>query len=744
MASAVGKKGFLNPCLLHMQKMGLELKCPMCLDLLSRPQLLPCNHVMCSSCLSRPVEFKLKCTICKLPYTSQDVRSTPFIENMTNIYKSMESAFDAYLFHLKSLNNLHDGRLYFGKNVGSENTSNTEKLRGGPQSSPKEDAVCLNSSEPSFLCRNKADVPNFPSQQDEELPERPPNFCELRNDLEIDRSGRLGFQSSVCYDTKDASTSDKDPTVSLNFWLENLQGKDCSTRHRNVSHQEQTSLGSPPPFCDSKDSDDDSRNHGIIHGTEELAKRILSSTKTHPGMNLEASAVMPSSPYTDISTSDTTNLENSKANVNKRSLSPAKEHSDHESKRQKLNLECQVLSSNKLNPVDANLVVECAFCQSPKASEVTGAMLHYANGEAVVAEPAQDVNVVHVHKRCVEWAPQVYFVNETIMNLEAEVARGAKIKCSECGKKGAALGCYAKSCRRSYHVPCSVYIEGCRWDDANFLMLCPTHSSLKFPSEKSKSKKHMKAKQCSFLKGSLKSNSTREESTEVWTASLAVTCGWVLCGSALSPVEKDLVNEFASLTGSTIKKNWDPSVTHVISSTDATGACRRTLKILMGILNGKWILTFDWVKACLEAQYPVPEEAYEVSQDIHGCCDGPKNGRERVMEKAPKLFSGVYFYFSEAFEPSYKGDLKDLIIVAGGVVLDDKKEIRNTEAILATTIVIYNADPSDNCNESEFSEVIESNRKEAELLASGTGAWVAAHTWLLDSIAACKLLPLVS
>ncbi|KAG9446877.1 hypothetical protein H6P81_013005 [Aristolochia fimbriata] len=747
MEIGASKRGFLNPCLLHLQKMGLELKCPLCLDLLSSPQLLPCNHVLCSSCLTRPVEVKLKCAVCKFPYTSQDVRSAPFIENMTSIYKSMNSAFDAYLSQLKTLNDLHDGRVDFDKNGCNENTGNSVSLKGQPECAHKEGSFFLNSSEPSFLSRSKAHCSIIPTQQVEKLPEKPVSISDIRNDIETDGSGRLGGQPSVCCETRDGSTRVKDPTVSLNLWLSNLQDRDSSIRQKNVSHQEQTSLGSPPSACDPKDSDDDSHGHGILQGTES-AKRSLSSTETRPGLNLDASAVMSSSPNTDSSSNDATNLGNSKAKINRRSVSPAIEHFDRESKRPKLNIECQVVSSNKLNPVDANPSVICAFCQAPNASEVTGVMLHYANGEAVEGDEALDVDVVHVHKRCVEWAPQVYFVDETVMNLEAEVSRGAKIRCSECGKKGAALGCYARSCKRSYHVPCSSCIEGCRWDNDNFLMLCPMHSSLKFPGEKSKSKKNMKAKQCLFrsLKPSSdQPNNPRAASGELGTASLANTYGWVLCGSALNPREKDLVKELTSSTGSLVIKNWDPSVTHVISSPDASGATRRTFKILMGILTGKWILHIDWIKACLEAQRPVPEEPYEVSLDIHGCCDGPKNGRKRVMEKAPKLFSGVNFYFSDAFEPSYRGDLAELITVAGGILLENKEEIRNAEAILVTTIIIYNGDPSEDCNENELlSEVLESNRKEAEVLAAGTGAWVAPHSWLLDSIAACKLLPLVS
>lgn len=48
--------------------------------------------------------------------------------------------------------------------------------------------------------------------------------------------------------------------------------------------------------------------------------------------------------------------------------------------------------------------------------------------------------------------------------------------------------------------------------------------------------------------------------------------------------------KFASVCGATVAKYWKPNVTHVIASTDAQGACTRTLKVLMAILNGRWIV----------------------------------------------------------------------------------------------------------------------------------------------------------
>lgn len=60
--------------------------------------------------------------------------------------------------------------------------------------------------------------------------------------------------------------------------------------------------------------------------------------------------------------------------------------------------------------------------------------------------------------------PQVYYEGDEIKKLEIEVARAGKLRCSSCGQKGAALGCYVKACRKTYHATCALKISDCRWD----------------------------------------------------------------------------------------------------------------------------------------------------------------------------------------------------------------------------------------------------------------------------------------
>nr|XP_027188299.1 BRCA1-associated RING domain protein 1 isoform X2 [Cicer arietinum]XP_027188300.1 BRCA1-associated RING domain protein 1 isoform X2 [Cicer arietinum]XP_027188301.1 BRCA1-associated RING domain protein 1 isoform X2 [Cicer arietinum] len=377
----------------------------------------------------------------------------------------------------------------------------------------------------------------------------------------------------------------------------------------------------------------------------------------------------------------------------------------------------------------------CLFCQSSVISEATGPMLHYAYGISVTGDAAMQPNVIHVHRVCIDWAPQVYFVGETVKNLKAEVARGAKLKCTKCGLKGAALGCYVKSCRRTYHVTCAMDISTCRWDHVDFLLLCPVHSNVKFPNEKSRHNKQ------AIQKHPVSSHLPFQQSNQLG-ALQDDDKKMVFCGSALSNEEKVLLINFASKVGATVTKFWTSDVTHVIAATDANGACTRTLKVLMAILNGQWILKMDWIRACMEVTGLVDEVLYEIDLDNQGCNGGPKAGRLRALANEPKLFSGLKFYFSGDYDLSYKEDLEDLVEAGGGAVLRSKDELEVRRD--ANLLVVYNLDPPQGCKLGEEVSILWQRLNGAEDLAANTRGQVIGHTWILESIAACKLQPFVS
>ncbi|KAK9058368.1 hypothetical protein SSX86_023209 [Deinandra increscens subsp. villosa] len=379
----------------------------------------------------------------------------------------------------------------------------------------------------------------------------------------------------------------------------------------------------------------------------------------------------------------------------------------------------------------------CAFCHSSEQSEGTGPFVAYAKGKEVVENVGNLPDAIHVHLKCITWAPRIYYKNGLIKNLESEITRANKLKCSSCGKKGAGLGCYMRSCQNTYHVPCAYDIPGCRWDDG-YLLLCPIHASHKFPSE-------MKAN--SRKKDTEKMYHLISEHLNPSTALLNVGKNLVFCGSDLSSDEKFTLVNFASSCGAVVSKYWRNDVTHVIAATDSNGACTRTLKVLMAILNGKWILKMEWVKACEKAGHLVKEEPYEVLLDNHGSSGGPKVGRLRVQNNAPKLFSNLNFYFVGDFVQSFKADLLNLVTTAGGTVTETKDHLVLSSSNDAhkkananqVTLVVYNADFSDNFGVEDEDSVKSQRLAAAEDVAQEFGCRIVAHIWILESIACGKL-----
>ncbi|KAI3921166.1 hypothetical protein MKX01_036145 [Papaver californicum] len=643
---------FLNPWVLHFQKLGLELKCPLCLDLLNKPILLPCQHIFCSSCISNSSQFRQNCFVCQSPYADLDLRSAAHMENIVSIYKNMDVAFNTSRSQPCSQSLTSDGKVPMTQSIDSANTD--AKLQ-------------------------KVVKETFPNKQ---------------------------VQKPLC------QTENVKPLVS-GYKREN--GETKIGQHMLPD--------SPPSFGVSKDSDDDSSGHGGQNGAE----RLQTMDKTAKELENQANC--------DRETKRQ-KLEFKSYNVSANGMNPKPGYSDSDGgcKSEGTLFGAQQASTSVC--LDDNSAFICAFCQTLKISEGSGSMLHIASGEEVVGDEASRPDVIHVHRKCIEWAPQVYYVGETVKNLELELARGSKLKCSCCGLKGAALGCFIRSCRNTYHVPCAFATSGCRWDDEGHQMLCPSHSHNKFPHEKTNKGKKLAKNNTSTVQ--------RENGqTKVWAASAGATSKLTLCGSSLSVEEKHLLANFARISGVTISKNWKPNVTHVIASTDERGACSRTLKFLMAILDGKWVLKMDWIKACIEAMDFVDEEPYEVGLDIHGCLDGPRNGRLRVVEGAAKLFSGLHFYFSGDFVPSYKESLEELVLAAGATVLTKNSlvsGISDEGGRSLKTLVVYSLDIPPNLESEEASFlVIEERLRESETLAEQYGALVIGHTWILESIAASKL-----
>ncbi|KAL8530204.1 hypothetical protein ACS0TY_007314 [Phlomoides rotata] len=643
----------LNPCIFHLQKLRIELNCPLCLNLMNKPMLLPCNHIFCNFCVPKSSQFSSKCPACQEQFTDQEVRSASYMENIVSIYKSLDATFNSAVLPL----------------LRTDSRSQVSISR-----EPGEAALKVKNNHIDTLQNGRV----------------PSGFqltrCSISEEVDVNHVPEMSPDSSPSsVDAKDAGHSS------------NPGGRNGGTENNRVRNSDGDHLGTVANGVDAKDTSntrEPKRQKKLIYGSPDAILR------THA---YSQQIVSHSDPavfnYGECKLKDDMSINSSTA------------------------------------PFDASYGNEsvCAFCHSSKITETTGLLVHYANGKEVKRGETAFSKAIPIHSRCIEWTPQVYFEGETIKNLESELARASKLKCTSCGLKGAALGCYAKSCRRTYHVPCAVEVPECRWNCDDFIMLCPVHKSTKFPSEKSTSKKRKSGEKSS----SSKQITSESEQLNFWANSVSGPQEWALCGSALSSEEKCLVANLTTICGATMYKFWNPKVTHVIAATDSNGACSRTLKVLMAILNGKWILSMDWIKACVEANHHVDEEPYEINLDNHGCRDGPRTGRIRASENAPKLFDGLSFYFNGDFAPSYKKDLLDLVRVGGGISVESLEQ----EIAERPTFVVYNHDNPQGCAAKEASSFLLQRAAEAEDVAKCINARAIPHTWILESIAACRVLP---
>lgn len=647
--------------------------------------LLPCDHILCNSCLPQLTQSGMECPVCNQHYSDGDPRRAPYIENMVTIFRSLDATVCTSLSQTAS--------------------SDAERVSGqGP--TPVKDTVDKTKKEAAETPRegNSSAVPSI---------------------FSLTPNKRLDALSNNS--TKDGIGKNK-----------NVGNAKYGILEMDTNQIEQLSPGSPPSSNDIKGLRDDSSDHGSERSEEKYsAKR---SSKRNSDNRFDPERIEDFSFGTDGHVKDPKrqkklNYGLSERGVKSESSQPVISNSVNSS-----------VSDSDLEPkfgtplsgsqpsrssvsFDANL---CAFCLSSKVSEASGPMMHYdASGNPLGGDHLCCPNVTHVHQKCIDWAPKTYYVGETVKNLKRELARAAKLKCNSCGLKGAALGCYVESCRKSYHVPCAVDIWECRWDIDNYLVLCPSHSSSRFPNEKPDSgprasKKHplsspVTSQQCNF-----------------WAASPGGQKEWVLCGSDLSSDEKFILGEFRSMSGVIVSRDWNPNITHVIAATDVNGACIRTLKVLMAILNGKWVLKIDWIKACIKAGRPLDEEPYEVCLDNHGCIDGPKIGRLRALQNAPKILDGLHFHLSGDFPLAFKDQLQRLVIAAGGIILQSKEDlmakVHDGKTSVKDILVVFNLESPNGCKMGD----------EAKTLAAEIGSKLVRHTWILESIASSKLQPLAS
>ncbi|XP_046498749.1 BRCA1-associated RING domain protein 1 [Equus quagga] len=207
----------------------------------------------------------------------------------------------------------------------------------------------------------------------------------------------------------------------------------------------------------------------------------------------------------------------------------------------------------------------------------------------------------------------------------------------------------------------------------------------------------------------------------------------VLIGSGLSSEQQKMLSELAAVLKAKKCTEFDSTVTHVIVPGDTI---QSTLKYMLGILNGCWILKFEWVKVCLQRKEYEQEEKYEIPE-------GPQRGRLNREQLLPKLFDGCYFYFGGTFKHHPKDNLIKLVTAAGGQILSRKPK-PDSDVTQTINTVAYHAKPDSDqrlCTQYIIYEDLSNHCPEK--VRQGK-VWMAPSSWFIDCVMSFELLPLDS
>ncbi|XP_056390022.1 BRCA1-associated RING domain protein 1 isoform X2 [Hyla sarda] len=204
----------------------------------------------------------------------------------------------------------------------------------------------------------------------------------------------------------------------------------------------------------------------------------------------------------------------------------------------------------------------------------------------------------------------------------------------------------------------------------------------------------------------------------------------VILASGLSASQRTDLNKLGSLLKAEICSNYNSSVTHVIVGDEPM---LRTMKCMMGILSGCWILRCAWVKACLETRRRQPEEFHEVDS-------GPHRARLNREQLLPSLLDGCHVYFLGCFKEHKKEDLIELVKAAGGQILirQPKPDSDVTQTI---NTVAYHADADSDQRFCTQYVIYDKTSKFIPGRVRQGKVWFAPSSWLIECITSFHLLP---
>ncbi|XP_053612811.1 breast cancer type 1 susceptibility protein homolog [Plodia interpunctella] len=145
---------------------------------------------------------------------------------------------------------------------------------------------------------------------------------------------------------------------------------------------------------------------------------------------------------------------------------------------------------------------------------------------------------------------------------------------------------------------------------------------------------------------------------------------YCLAGSCLSSMELMKVKVLCRQNNWKYVDKYTTELTHLVVGVDDENKSQRSVKYMCALAASKWIVSFQWIDACLSTNKIINEELFEA---LDGTGEpGPRRSRSARC----KLFQGISFYCLPPFSVLQLDTLKNMLEAAGGRVVNDVRSVR--------------------------------------------------------------------
>uniref|UniRef100_A0A3Q1BF58 BRCT domain-containing protein n=1 Tax=Amphiprion ocellaris TaxID=80972 RepID=A0A3Q1BF58_AMPOC len=198
----------------------------------------------------------------------------------------------------------------------------------------------------------------------------------------------------------------------------------------------------------------------------------------------------------------------------------------------------------------------------------------------------------------------------------------------------------------------------------------------------------------------------------------------------LSRAEQHKLAKLGPLLGGRTADAFSGSVSHVVVP---EGQMPTTYSTLLGVLAGCWVVRYSWVEACLQAGQWMPEAEHEAGE-------GPQRSRINRCSLLPPLFDGCFFFLLGSFKAPAKDELTRLIREGGGQLLSRQPK-PDSDVTQTLSAAAYHALPgSDQALCTQYVIFDPQGPHKPAVVRRGK-VWSAPSTWIINCIAAFRLLP---